>query len=141
MLKIITVLMFSLFVYFPSFAVGVSCKEPPQIANFELSPRLTYEVAGTGRLYFHVAPNEKCINKNIFVIPGDNLNAYAEFGEWSQVMFVSKTGEMIDGWVITKRLKFTGAFGMEMPSADLKFYTEAVKAANAGKLGSPFEKK
>lgn len=109
--------------------------------SLTLSPQLSYEVAGTGRLYFHNAPNEKCINKNIFVIPGDNLSAYQEFGEWSQVMFVSKTGEMTSGWVITKRLKFIGAFGMEMRSADFKFYTEAAKKAEAGKLGSPFEKR
>lgn len=133
--------MFSSFVFFPVFAVGVNCKAPSQMEGVHLSPRLTYEVAGTGRLYFHTAPNEKCISKNIFVIPGDQIVAYEESGEWSSVAFFSKTGETTDGWVMTKRLKFMGAFGMDMTPEEFKFYTEAAKAAKAGKLGSPLERK
>ena len=106
-----------------------------------LSPRLTYEVAGSERLYFYTAPNEKCINKNSFVILNDVLFTYEEFGAWTQVMFNSKTGEPTFGWVKTQRLKFTGAFGMELTAEDFKFYTDAAKVAKAGKLGSPIEKR
>lgn len=41
---------------------------------------------------------KKCINKNSFVIPNDVRTAYEEFGEWTNVMFMSKNGEPTNGW-------------------------------------------
>lgn len=141
MLKQIIVLIFSLSVCLLSFAEGVACKAPSPTESVALSVKLTYEVVGAGRLYFHTAPKDTCMDKKIFVIPGDSLTAYKESGQWSQVVFISKNGEPVNGWVLTERLKFLGASGMEMTPKELNLFSEAAKAAQAGKLGSPFEKR
>jgi hypothetical protein len=118
-------------------ADGTACTEPPKTA--ELRPPLGYEVAGTERLYFYTAPDDKCIDKNIFVVLGDRLIAYNEYGKWTQVSFSSQSGKTYDGWVTTNRLKFIGTEG-NTEQGDLEFYDKAVKAARAGKLGSPWGK-
>jgi hypothetical protein len=67
-------------------------------------------VVGTGRLFFHVAPDQRCQLKNVFVIPGDRLEAYADFGEFTSVIYWnSATGAGTAGWVLTSRLAETGA--------------------------------
>lgn len=136
MFKAITALMLSLAVYSSSFADNTVCQEPSK--TVALWPALGYQVASTGRLYFHAAPNEKCVDKNIFVIPGDSLIAHEEYREWSKVTYILKTGKYYDGWVITKRLKFTGTDGRTEPE-EFEFYEKAAKAAKAGKLGSPWQ--
>jgi hypothetical protein len=75
-----------------------------------LDPVASYKVIGDGRLYFHSAPNERCIIKNVFVVPGDELIAYTEYKGWVTVMYFNpKTGMNHEGWVQqTKRLKFIG---------------------------------
>ena len=105
-----------------------------------LSERYTYQVAGKGRLYLHSAPNAKCLDKTLFVIPGDRLVAYSVYGnneEWSNVTYTNKDGDDFSGWVYTNRLMFTGAFGMHMTPEKAKYYDKAARAAKAGKLGAP----
>jgi len=102
--------------------------------------RLSYEVAGTGRLYLYTGPDEKCLDKSLFVVPGDSLVAYDESGpngKWSYVMYIAKNGKDYNGWVLTKRLKFTGAFGDGMSPKDIAFFQKAAEAAKNGKLGRP----
>lgn len=102
--------------------------------------KLSYEVAGTGRLYLYTGPDEKCLDKKLFVVPGDGLVAHDEFGEkgeWSYVMYVAKNGKDYHGWVSTNRLRFIGAFGNEMLPDAIAFYTKAQEAAKKGKLGRP----
>ena len=63
-----------------------------------------YKVGGKGRLQFYSAPNEKCIEKDVFVVPGNELYAYVEYGEYYSVMYVSDDGNQVDGWVKKDRL-------------------------------------
>jgi hypothetical protein len=67
-------------------------------------------VIGTGRLYFHAAPDKRCSLKDVFVIPGDRLEAYADYGEFTSVIYwKSTTGAGTAGWVLSSRLTDTGA--------------------------------
>lgn len=105
-----------------------------------LAERYQYKVAGTGRLHLHTGPSEKCINKKVFVIPGDDLVAFTEAGEngeWTSVMYMAKNGDDYSGWVRTERLRFIGAMGGNMSPETIRFYQKAAQAAAEGKLGSP----
>jgi hypothetical protein len=75
-----------------------------------LSPPLSMVVTGTGRLQFYLAPNSSCAMKGVFVIPKDELIAYAQTANgWSSVMYVNpRTGNDVQGWVRSSRLKETG---------------------------------
>jgi hypothetical protein len=96
----------------PAFA---DCHEPEagsdKAAMF--SPPLSEVVVGKGRLQFYTAPNPDCAMKGIFVIPKDQLIAYAESDDgWSSVMYQNpKTGDHVSGWVKSSRLKQTGTVG------------------------------
>src|SRR6202012_461680 len=88
------------------------CKEPA-IGTKDtpsLSPPLGEVVIGSGRLQFYSAPNLNCIMSGVFVIPGDELIAYAESSDgWSSVMYSNpKSGDPVSGWVKSSRLKTTG---------------------------------
>lgn len=139
MLKIFFVLSASLFIINTASAAKPACEVDPRMEG-HLSENYAYEVAGSGRLYFYSAPDEKCIDKKVFVIPGDNLTAYTEFGtdgKWTSVAYNPKNGETVSGWVRTERLRFVGASGMNMTPEKVKFYEKAAAAAKAGRLGVP----
>jgi hypothetical protein len=139
MSKLLVTMMPALFVFNSACAEIVNCNAEPRDQTY-LTEKYQYKVAGSGRLFLHTGPNEKCIDKNLFVIPGDDLTAYTEYGsdgKWSNVTFTSKTGKDYGGWVLTSRLMFTGAFGMEMTPAKVEYYRQAAAAAKAGKLGAP----
>lgn len=122
-----------------AYGAQVVCGVDPNDAVIN-NERLWYEVAGSGRLYLYSGPDEKCLNKNLFVIPGDGLIAYKEYGEngeWSSVTYTSKTGKTADGWVHTERLRFTGASGGDMTPETIKFYEKAAESAKKGRLGRP----
>jgi len=62
-------------------------------------------VVGTGRVYFHTAPDKRCQLKNVFVVPGDRLEAYAVYGDFTNVIYWnSATGAGTAGWVLSSRL-------------------------------------
>ena len=67
-----------------------------------------YKVSGKGRAYFYSAPNEKCAIKNLFIIPGDLVNASADYNNYTYVMFFTKDGKDVEGWVKSNRLAPTG---------------------------------
>ncbi|HDI3032921.1 TPA: hypothetical protein PL572_001565 [Cronobacter turicensis] len=67
-----------------------------------------YKTSGKGRVYFYSAPSEKCRIKNTFIIPGDLVNAYADFGDYTYIMYFTKDGKDVEGWVRTDRLVETG---------------------------------
>jgi len=77
------------------------------------SPPLADEVTGVGKLQFYSAPNIRCPMDGVFVIPRDELIAYAQTNDgWSSVVYVNpKTGTNVTGWVRSARLKETGAVG------------------------------
>jgi hypothetical protein len=92
-----------------------SCKEPQTGTRRVpmLSPPLANVVTGTGRLQFYSAPNLHCPLSGVFVIPNDQLVAYAQTNDgWSSVMYVNpRTGNDVSGWVRSARLKAIGTVG------------------------------
>jgi hypothetical protein len=96
-------------------ALAESCKEPKTGTNNVpiFSPPLANVVTGTGRLQFYSAPNYGCLMDGVFVIPKDELIAYAQTDDgWSQVMYINpRTGNDVSGWVRSERLKVTGTMG------------------------------
>jgi hypothetical protein len=97
----------------PAFAAD--CKEPKtgtkDVPIF--SPPLANVVTGAGRLQFYSAPSERCAVCGVFVIPKDELVAYAATDDgWSSVMYMNpRTGNTVSGWVRSARLKQTGTMG------------------------------
>jgi hypothetical protein len=91
------------------------CKEPEtgtkNIPAF--SPPLGEVVIGAGRLQFYSAPNAGCAMAGVFLIPKDELIAYAESNDgWSSVMYSNpRNGNNVSGWVKSSRLKATGTVG------------------------------
>ena len=68
---------------------------------------------GAGRLQFYSAPNLNCMMTGAFVIPKDELIAYAQSSDgWSSVMYSNpRNGNGVSGWVRSSRLKATGTVG------------------------------
>lgn len=122
-----------------SMAADVACNGKGVEEEY-LSERYSFDVAGSGRLHFHTAPDARCIDKQVFVIPGDLLTGYSIVEgskEWVFVMYIKKNGMTVNGWVKADRLKFTGASGPDMSPEHAAHYTEAARKAQAGKLGLP----
>lgn len=103
---------FSLMACSPAFADQAACDKILKKAEQDevtLSPVSSYKVTGSGRLHFHTAPTADCVNKDVFVVPGDRLIAYSEYKGWFSVMYMNfKTGKERSGWVESKRLKLAG---------------------------------
>jgi hypothetical protein len=91
------------------------CKEPETGTERApmISPPTANVVTGTGRLQFYSAPNSACPMKGVFVIPRDELIAYAQTDDgWASVMYTNpRTGNNVSGWVQSGRLKETGTVG------------------------------
>ena len=94
---------------------GSGCQEPKTGTKSiaDLYPRLGKVVIGTGRLQFYSAPNAACVMPGVFVIPKDELIAYAQSNDgWTSVMYTNpRTGDYVQGWVKSARLKTTGTEG------------------------------
>ena len=91
------------------------CTEP-KIGTSEVplfSPPLINVVVGVGRVQFYSAPSFRCPMHGVFVIPKDELIAYAQSDDgWSSVMYTNPgTGDHVSGWVRSVRLKETGTVG------------------------------
>lgn len=65
-------------------------------------------VIGSGRLQFYSAPDAKCKIKGVFVVPGDSLDASAEYGNYASVIYYDKSDKSVFGWVEKNRLKENG---------------------------------
>jgi hypothetical protein len=63
-----------------------------------------FSVIGKGRLYFHSAPDLRCKESKVFIIPNDKVNAYLDYRGYYYIMYFKKTGEQIEGWVDSNRL-------------------------------------
>jgi hypothetical protein len=63
-----------------------------------------YRVGGSGRLQFYSAPDGRCVEKDVFVVPGNELYAYVEYGKYYSVMYVANDGNQANGWVEKERL-------------------------------------
>jgi len=66
-------------------------------------------VVGAGRAYFFSGPDQACKEKKLFIIPGDEVTAYKEYGDYTLVMFINlKEAGDTEGWILTSRLEETG---------------------------------
>src|SRR5689334_9722188 len=101
-------ILMTLAVLFAAFQSGTSaadatCQEPATGTKAipALSPPLSEVVIGAGRLQFYSAPNATCAMPGVFVIPKDELIAYAQSNDgWTSVMYVNpRTGNTVSGWV------------------------------------------
>lgn len=64
---------------------------------------------GAGRVPFYSGPGNACKEKGVFVLTGETLDAYIEFGGFTLVLYINpKNGKEATGWVESTRLKETG---------------------------------
>lgn len=88
------------------FAAEQSCTELDKYAKGRSWHRAYVgEVIGDGRAQFYSAPSYNCAIKGKFIINGDGVAIYSEFGEWSQIMYSAGTEEDAGVWVLANRLK------------------------------------
>jgi hypothetical protein len=60
-------------------------------------------------LQFLSAPDKRCILKNVFVLPGDSVDAYMDYKGFTLVHYVNlRTDQSAIGWVESSRLKANG---------------------------------
>ena len=101
--------------FFAAPALAQTCREPKTGTRSVpiFSPPLAQVVTGSGRLQFYSAPDPRCAMNGVFVIPKDELVAYAETSDgWASVMYVNpRSGADVSGWVRSERLKITGTMG------------------------------
>ncbi len=92
----------------PCTAQAAGCVEPKDAPIF--SPPLAEAVIGKGRLQFYSAPDERCRMDGVFIVPKDEVIAYAQTADgWTNVMYVNPdTNRDVQGWVRSKRLKVKG---------------------------------
>ena len=63
------------------------------------------KVVGEGRLYFHTAPDKQCQLRTVFVVPNDRLEAFAEHGEFTEVIYWNAKSRVgTAGWVVSSRV-------------------------------------
>ena len=97
-----------------AFAADASCSS--LAANVEgpednFRPPLEAKVIGKKNLYFYSAPNSRCKIKGAYAVPGNTLTIYKQHMRWSNVMFITKSGNDIVAWVPSDRLKIAGQYG------------------------------
>lgn len=63
------------------------------------------EVIGQGRAAFHSAPDAACPIRGKFIIPGDGVTIYSEYGPWSQILYPAGGEEDAGVWVRSERLR------------------------------------
>jgi hypothetical protein len=69
-----------------------ACREPTDAPA--LSPPLGSVVVGKGRLQFYSTPESHCPMAGVFVIPKDQLVAYAQTDDgWTSVTYSHKAGD------------------------------------------------
>lgn len=64
---------------------------------------------------FHSAPRPDCRMQGVFILPGENVDAYLEYSGYKYVMYINlKTGNTTMGWVKSSRLRANG-YGVAPP--------------------------
>lgn len=105
---------FCLFVLTPEWVSGaVNCKALNDLATesgvFIPGDDSGRIVVGSGRLPFYSAPDYRCKMNGVFVIEGQAVDAYTEYGRFTLITYRSeKKGEPAMGWVRSNRLKPNG---------------------------------
>ncbi|WP_269915027.1 hypothetical protein [Acinetobacter sp. HY1485] len=71
------------------------------------------------RTYFHSAPSQQCLIKNLFIISKDSVIAYQTFKNegqtWMYVMYVATDGNTTEGWVKEHDFKIGGSIDPVQP--------------------------
>jgi hypothetical protein len=81
-------------------------------ADDNFRPPVSGTIVGSGRAYFHSAPDPQCMTKRVFVVPGDSVTVYKPHGRWFDVMYVSaRTGEDVEGWIEQDRVRLGAPIG------------------------------
>jgi len=77
------------------------------------SPRETGKIIGSGRVYFYKSPDEKCKALNLFLVPNDKVVIYesTEDSKFESIMFITKGGNAVTGWIDSKNIQHTGKLG------------------------------
>lgn len=105
---------FFLFVLFfvVSFLSWGGCNDINALAEKERysipSSESGYVVSDEHRVYFFSAPDDNCKIKGLFIVNGDLVDAYADYKEFSYVIFFKKNGVPVEGWIHSKSIKPTG---------------------------------
>jgi hypothetical protein len=63
----------------------------------------------TSRTYFYTAPDEKCKNNKLFIIRNDLINSYIDYKGFSYVVYLTKNGGSVSGWVHSDSITPTGS--------------------------------
>ena len=91
---------------------AAECKAPSNDRAPVLSSPTEMVVIGSGRLQFYSAPNEACRISGIFLVPRDQVIAYAKTDDgWTSVIYMRSNGSEVDGWIRSQRLEMTGTVG------------------------------
>ncbi|WP_321906227.1 hypothetical protein [Burkholderia cenocepacia] len=94
-----------------TFAGGVDCSEAASDRANSLGDAFPHDhqlmdVIGKGRVQFYSAPNRVCVMKGVFVVPGDQITAYASYNGFASVQYVNvKNGNIVLGWIAENRIK------------------------------------
>jgi hypothetical protein len=56
--------------------------------------------------------------KGVFVIPNDEVQAYADLGKFTEVVYWDTKGNDVSGWMLTSRLAETGTGIGPRPEAE-----------------------
>lgn len=66
-----------------------------------------YKVISKGRLYFYSAPDKKCKNSKVFLVPGDHVIVYSIYNGFLSAAYFKSNGDSVDGWLDTSQLENT----------------------------------
>jgi hypothetical protein len=106
---------FLLILLSPSFCLAgnIDCEKLHSSAFEKGRLGYTYEgkITGKGRAYFHQAPTDKCLTKEVFLVSGDFISIYAESNGWLYLMYINKQGEDFSGWISESRIEIIGPYG------------------------------
>jgi hypothetical protein len=82
-----------------------SCAAVAAAARSHLGAPAPRMVVGHGRLQFFSAPDERCAEPGVFVVPGDSLVVKAELGPFAFAEYTNpRTHAQVAGWVRGERL-------------------------------------
>jgi SH3-like domain-containing protein len=103
--------LFLIALFFSPLSSWGDCKEinaiSEQFQSIIPTSESTYVVIGHGKNYFYTAPDESCKLKNLFIIKGDIVNVYAEYKDYSSVLYFKKNGDPVSGWIHSDSIKST----------------------------------
>ena len=105
------VLFTALFGAVPTFAMDCHAREleAGRLQVLVPSGESGRQIIGKVPASMYSAPDASCISKVNALRPGVTVIAYSEYNGFTSVLYINlKTGDELDGWVVTARLRETG---------------------------------